>query len=453
MSLKLYNTLSREIEDFKPNSEKEVTLYTCGPTVYNYAHIGNFRAYVFADILKRTLFYNGFNVKHVMNITDIDDKTIRDSIKEGKNLKEFTEFYTEAFYEDRDSLNIMPAGTYTKATDFIPQMVKIIEKLISTGHAYKGEDGSVYFDIRKYKEYGKLSRFKLSDLKENADGRLKKDEYEKENAQDFALWKSWDENDGDVFWETSLGKGRPGWHIECSAMSTATLGDSIDIHTGGIDNMFPHHENEIAQSECATGKHFVNYWLHNAWLLVDNKKMSKSLGNYYSLRDLEKINVSPLGFRYWLLTADYRSPINFTILTLQGAETALNRLQEAYNGLEVEVLGVPDLSYTEEFKSLINNDLSTAQGLALMWKLLKDENVSSSNKKATLLDFDKVFGLGLGNVVAEVEIPDEVVKLAQDREYARSQKDFALSDILRAKIEAHGFTVKDTDKGQKISKI
>lgn len=453
MSLKLYNTLSREIEDFKPNSEKEVTLYTCGPTVYNYAHIGNFRAYVFADILKRALFYNGFNVKHVMNITDIDDKTIRDSIKEGKNLKEFTEFYTEAFYKDRDAVGIIPADMYTKATDFVPQMVSMIEKLLESGHAYKGDDGSVYFNIKKFKEYGALNHITLETLQENASGRMKKDEYDKENVQDFALWKSWDENDGDVFWETSLGKGRPGWHIECSAMSTATLGDSIDIHTGGIDNMFPHHENEIAQSECATGKHFVNYWLHNAWLLVDNKKMSKSLGNYYSLRDLEKINVSPLGFRYWLLTADYRSPINFTILTLQGAEMALKRLQEAYNGLEVEVLGVPDLSYTEEFKSLIDNDLSTAQGLALMWKLLKDENVSSSNKKATLLDFDKVFGLGLGNVVAEVEIPDEVVKLAQDREYARSQKDFALSDILRAKIEAHGFIVKDTDKGQKISKI
>ncbi len=451
MLLKLYNTLSREIEDFKPNSEKEVTLYTCGPTVYNYAHIGNFRAYVFADILKRTLFYNGFNVKHVMNITDIDDKTIRDSIKEGKNLKEFTEFYTKAFYEDRDSLEIMPAGIYTKATDFIPQMVKMIEKLISNGYAYKGEDGSVYFDIRKYKEYGKLSRFKLSDLKENADGRLKKDEYEKENAQDFALWKAWDENDGEVFWETALGKGRPGWHIECSAMSVEELGDSIDIHTGGVDLIFPHHENEIAQSECATGKEFVKYWMHNEHLLVDNKKMSKSLGNYYSLRDLEKINVSPLGFRYWLLTADYRSPINFTIETLQGAETALKRLYEAYN--ELEDGGIADATYTQEFKNYINDDLGTPKALALMWKLLKDENVASATKKATLLDFNKVFGLGIDKEKIEIEIPDEVVKLAQDREYARSQKDFALSDILRAKIEAHGYIVKDTDKGQKISKI
>jgi cysteinyl-tRNA synthetase len=443
--------MSRSLEDFKPLDDKQVTLYTCGPTVYNYAHIGNFRAYVFADILKRTLSYNGFNVKHVMNITDIDDKTIRDSQKEGKSLKEFTEFYTEAFYEDRDTLNILPAGTYTKATDFIPQMVAMIEKLLENGHAYKGEDGSVYFDIHKDEGYGKLSRFKLTDLKENADGRLKKDEYDKENAQDFALWKAWDESDGDVFWETSLGKGRPGWHIECSAMSTHELGETIDIHTGGVDLIFPHHENEIAQSECASGKPFVNYWLHNEHLLVDNKKMSKSLGNYYSLRDLEKIDVSPLGFRYWLLTADYRTPINFTIPTLQGAENALKRLQEAYN--ELPDGGVPDATYTAEFKNLVNNDLSTAQGLALMWKLLKDESIGPAAKKATLLDFDKVFGLGLDKPKAELIIPEEVQKLIEDREYARSQKDFALSDTLRAKIESHGFTVKDTDKGQKISKI
>lgn len=451
MSLKLYNTLSREIEHFNPIDENEVTLYTCGPTVYNYAHIGNFRAYVFADILKRVLFYNGYNVKHVMNITDIDDKTIRDSIKENKSLKEFTEFYTKAFYEDRDSLNIMPAGLYTKATDFIPQMVKMIEKLISNGFAYKGDDGSVYFNIRKFSNYGQLSRFKLSDLKENADGRLKKDEYEKENAQDFALWKSWDDNDGEVFWETSLGKGRPGWHIECSAMSVEELGDRIDIHTGGVDLIFPHHENEIAQSECATGHNFVKYWMHNEHLLVDNKKMSKSLGNYYSLRDLEKINVSPLGFRYWLLTADYRTPINFTILTLQGAENALKRLQEAYNALPDG--GTPDETYTDDFKNCVNDDLGTPKALALMWKLIKDESISSENKKATLLDFDKVFGLGMGSVTKEIDIPEEVKILIQDREYARTQKDWSLADNLRAKIEAYGFTVKDTDKGQKISKI
>lgn len=443
--------MSRKMEDFRPIDEKEVTLYTCGPTVYNYAHIGNFRAYIFADILKRVLLYNDYNVKHVMNLTDIDDKTIRDSIKEGKSLKEFTEFYTDAFYEDRDVLNILPAGKYTKATDYVEEMVVMIEKLLANGHAYKADDGSVYFNIKSFKEYGALTHIELKDLEQNAAGRMKKDEYDKENAQDFALWKIWDENDGDVFWETSLGKGRPGWHIECSAMSTSTLGNSIDIHTGGFDNMFPHHENEIAQSECATGKHFVNYWLHNAWLLVENKKMSKSLGNYYSIRDLEKIGVSPLGFRYWLLTADYRTPINFTILTLQGAETALKRLQEAYN--ELEDGGVPDFTYTEEFKNLVNNDLGTPQGLALMWKLLKDENVSSATKKATLLNFDTVFGLGLDSEKVEIEIPDEVVKLAQDRIYARTQKDFELADILRAKIEAQGFTVKDTDKGQKISKI
>ncbi|MBP6931102.1 MAG: cysteine--tRNA ligase, partial [Candidatus Pacebacteria bacterium] len=294
MPLKLKNTLTKTEEVFEPINKDSVSLYTCGPTVYNYPHIGNYRAYIFGDILKRTLSYLGYNVKHIMNITDIDDKTIRDSIAEGKTLAEFTEFYTQEFYKDIEAIHIVRAEKYTKATDYIDEMVKMIETLIEKGFAYKGDDGSVYFDIAKDTEYGKLSHFTLSDLKENAKGRMSADEYDKENAQDFALWKAWDENDGEVFWETSLGKGRPGWHIECSAMSIAELGDHIDIHTGGVDNMFPHHENEIAQSECATGHQFVKYWMHNEHLMVDGKKMSKSAGNFYTLRDIEKLGITPM---------------------------------------------------------------------------------------------------------------------------------------------------------------
>jgi cysteinyl-tRNA synthetase len=252
--LRFYNTLTKQKEEFKSIKNGEVKFYSCGPTVYNYAHIGNLRSYVFADILKRTLTYAGYEVTHIMNLTDIDDKTIKNSQKEGKSLKDFTEFYTTEFIKDISALNILPPKTFTKATNYIDKMIEIVEDLLKKEIAYKSTDGSVYFDIKKFPNYGTLSNLVLDEQKENAGGRIKTDEYDKENAQDFALWKAYDEADGEVFWETSLGKGRPGWHIECSAMSIANLGAELDIHTGGVDNIFPHHENEIAQSECYTGK-------------------------------------------------------------------------------------------------------------------------------------------------------------------------------------------------------
>ena len=462
MALKLYNTLSREKEIFTPIDPKEVHIYTCGPTVYNYPHIGNYRAYVFGDILKRYLKYAGYNVKHIMNITDIDDKTIRDSIAQHKSLKEFTEFYTEGFYKDRDNLNIVPADLYTKATDYIPEMVEIIEKLLEKGFAYKGEDGSIYFDIKKDKEYGKLSHFKLEDLKDNAQGRLKKDEYEKENAHDFALWKIWDKEDGDVYWDADFSKGlpreseallrgRPGWHIECSAMSIKNLGESFDIHTGGVDNIFPHHENEIAQSECATGKQFVKYWLHNEHLMVDGKKMSKSAGNFYTLRDLIEKGVNPLAFRYWLYTGHYRTKVNFTLEALEGSQTALLKLFEGYKALGDDI-GVANLDYVAKLKESMNDDLNTPQAIALVWELIKDSNISNADKKATLLDFDRVLGLDLEKI-KEDSIPDEVLAIAEEREQARKNKDFQKSDELRTKINSLGYEVKDNTGGFKISKI
>jgi cysteinyl-tRNA synthetase len=452
MALTLFNSLSRQNELFVPLVDMTVGMYSCGPTVYNYPHIGNYRAYITSDILKRYLAYRGYTVRHIMNITDIDDKTIRDSQKEGKSLKEFTEFYTKGFFADRDTLHILPPERYTKATDYIPHMVHMIETLLEKGYAYKTDDGSVYFDIKKDTEYGKLSHFKISDLKENADGRLaKKDEYEKENASDFALWKAWDENDGEVFWETSLGKGRPGWHIECSAMSIDTLGESFDIHTGGVDNIFPHHENEIAQSECATGKPFSKYFIHNEHLMVDGAKMSKSAGNFYTLRDLRERGIDPIAFRMWLMTAHYRTKTNFTLDTVTGSQTALNRLKETLKGYGTTGGTIID-SYKDMFISYMDNDLDTPKALALIWEIVKDSTITPEDKRATILDFDTVFGLGLADVSEEV-IPEEITHLAEEREQARKEKEWQKSDDLRAQIESLGYEVKDTENGPRVSKI
>lgn len=449
--MQFYNTLTRQKETFSPISKKEVLFYSCGPTVYNYPHIGNYRAYIFADTLKRVLLYEGYKVKHIMNLTDIDDKTIRDSQKEGKTLKEFTEFYTEEFYKDTKSLNILPPKKFTKATDYIDEMVDVTEKLIKKGLAYKGEDGSVYFNIKKFEGYGKLSHLFIENQKENASGRIKKDEYGKDDVHDFALWKSWDEKDGDVFWETSLGKGRPGWHIECSAMSMATLGEQIDIHTGGVDNIFPHHDNEIAQSEGTTGKPFAKYWMHNEWVLVDQKKMAKSAKNFYTLRDLIDADIDPVAYRFWLLMANYRTRVNFVWEALEGAEVALKRLYHLYTELGKDV-GKVNAEYKQKFKAFIEDDLDTPRALVVLWDLLKDKTVNNADKKATVLDFDQVLGLGFDNIKEE-KIPEKVKLLILEREKARVDKNFQKSDELRKEINALGYEVKDTTEGQKISKI
>lgn len=450
MPLKFYNTLTRKIEEFTPIKPGEVKMYSCGPTVYNYPHIGNYKAYLLADTLKRVLLYSGFKVKHIMNITDVDDKTIRDSQKENKTLKEFTEFYTKEFYKDVESLNILKPEKFTKATDYIDEMVKIIKNLLDKKIAYKSPDGSIYFDIKQFKDYGKLSGFTLEKLKENASGRTNSDEYEKDNVQDFALWKAWDEKDGNVFWETELGKGRPGWHIECSAMAIKNLGEQLDLHTGGIDNIFPHHENEIAQSESYTGKQFVKYWMHNEWVLIDDKKMSKSLKNVYTLRDITGKGISPIAYRFWLLMANYRTKVNFNWETLEGAETALKRLFRLYNGLG-NAIGKVNPEYQNKFKEYVSDDLDTPKALVLLWDLMKDKTVSNPDKKATILDFDKVLGLGFANLKEE-KIPEEILKLVKEREEARKNKDFKKSDELRNKINSLGYEVKDTPTEQIVSK-
>ncbi|OGI99852.1 cysteine--tRNA ligase [Candidatus Nomurabacteria bacterium RIFCSPLOWO2_02_FULL_40_10] len=464
--IKFYNTLTREKETFSPIKKGEVSFYSCGPTVYNYPHIGNYRAYIFADTLKRVLLYEGYKVKHIVNLTDVDDKTIRDSQKEGKMLKEFTEFYTKEFLKDIKSLNILSPTKFTKATDYINEMMEIIEKLLKKGLAYKSSDNSIYFNIRKFKNYGKLSGLMLEEQKENAAGRIKKDEYDKDNVQDFALWKAWGKADGNVYWDADFGKdlprgskaiirGRPGWHIECSAMSMATLGEQIDIHTGGVDNIFPHHENEIAQSEGATGKPFVKYWMHNEWVLVNQKKMSKSEKNFYTLRDIMDKGINPVAYRFWLLMANYRTRVNFVLEALEGAETALKRLYNLYQRLGANPLaggGKVNQEYQNKFKEFIEDDLDTPRALALLWDVFKDEKISDADKKTTVLDFDKVFGLGFENIEAE-KIPKEVQKLVEEREKTRKNKDFQKSDELRKEINSLGYEVKDTSDEQKVSKI
>lgn len=459
MPIKFYNTLTKKIEEFKPIKPENACIYTCGPTVYNYPHIGNYRAYIFSDILKRFLLYRGYNIKHVMNITDIDDKTIRDSQNQGKKLKEFTSFYTEGFFKDRDKLNIIPADYYPRATDYIKEMLEMIEILIKKGVAYKGEDNSIYFDIKKDKDYGKLSNLDISKLKKNAKGRLNSDEYEKENAFDFALWKVWDSKDGEVFWnpeeilnkETSISKGRPGWHIECSAMSNALLGKTFDIHTGGVDNIFPHHENEIAQSECANEEKFANYFLHNEHLLVDGQKMSKSLANFYTLQDLIDKNIDPIAFRYWVYTSQYGNKTNFTIEGVKSCEVALNRLRDFFLEIKKENTGEISTKYKEKIIKAMDNNLDTPKAITIIWDLTKDPNISKSDKKATLLDFDNIFGFNLNNFEkSKILIPEDVIILAKEREIARKSKEWSKSDELRNKILEKGFEIKDINNGFEI---
>ena len=459
MALTLFNTLKKDKEVFIPIKEGSVGIYSCGPTVYNKVHIGNWRAFVFADLLRRYFDYQGYQVNHIMNITDVDDKTIKTSIEKGQSLKEFTEYYTSLFFTERDLLNILPVTKYTKATDYIKEMLEMIKELTDKGFAYKAKDGSVYFDIRKFKDYGHLSNFKLDELKENADNRLNKDEYEKENAEDFALWKKWNTEDGEIFWnpEEILGakadieKGRPGWHIECSAMSIKNLGTSFDIHTGGVDLIFPHHENEIAQSKCSFGGDFAKYFIHNEHLLVDGQKMSKSLGNFYLLEDLIKMGIDPIAFRMWLYSSNYTTRVNFTLEAVRSTNTALSRLREIVIGLGDEK-GIVSVTYKNKFIEALDNNLESPKALSVLWDLVKAKDVSNQDKLATILDFDKVFGFGLDKIKEE-EIPQEIIKIAEERKIARDSKDWAKSDDLRNKIKNLGYEIKDTGDGYRITKI
>jgi len=450
--IKLYNSKTKDAEEFKPIEAGKVGMYTCGPTVYDYPHIGNARAYVFADLLKRGLLMNGLSVNHVMNITDVDDKTIRDSRVKDKSLKEFTEFYTAEFLKDLDSLNVIPANKFPKATEHIPEMISMIETLIDNDNAYKAEDGSTYFDISSFAKYGELSGVDLSGAQQTQ--RVASDEYEKDNAQDFALWKAYDSDDGDVSWDTTLGKGRPGWHIECSAMSRKYLGGHFDIHTGGIDLIFPHHENEIAQSVCCGGD-FVNYWMHNAHLMVDGKKMSKSLGNFYTLRDLQGKGFSPLAFRYFLLQAHYRTQTNFTLEALEASQNALRNLYHIARSLKAGFLGSMfskiNSDEMNKFISAVNDDLDSPKALATMWDMLKSD-LRPTDKLKTLLAMDNFLGLGIKEAL-EFKVPSEIQKLVNQRDQARKDKNYKESDRNRDEIKNKGYEVLDTKDGPVIEHI
>ncbi len=456
--LKLTNTLSGKKEIFTPVIEntKKIGMYNCGPTVYDYAHIGNLRAYVFADVLRRTLELNEYEVNQVMNITDIghlsgdgddgEDKMTKGLKREGKALTleamyDFAKFYIERFKEDLTELNIKMPQVLPRASDHITENIELIKKLEEKGFIYKTSDG-LYFDTSKDEDYGKLG--KISMKVAESESRIGVNS-EKKSPKDFAVWKF---NDA-LGYQTPWGKGFPGWHIECSAMSMKYLGETFDIHTGGIDHIPVHHNNEIAQSESATGKQYVKFWLHNAFVNIEGGKMAKSEGNFLRLQTLKDKNIAPLSYRYWLLTARYNSPINFSFEGLEGANNAYQKLTNRIQ--EITDIGNPHTAYVEKFEALMNDDLDTPQALALIWEVLADASLSDSDKKATIFAFDKILGLGLDKIV-KTEIPEDILKLAEDREQARKNKDFKKSDELRNEIENFGYTVKDTDTGPKISK-
>ena len=459
MALKFYNTLTRQKEDFSPIDKEEVRMYSCGPTVYYYAHIGNLRAYVFTDVLCRTIRYSGYKLKQVMNITDFghltsdadsgEDKMTKGLLREGKeltleNMRELAEFYTERFKEDLHALNIqMPNGMYF-ASDYIREDVELIKKLEEKGYTYKTSDG-IYFNTSKVPDYGILWGGKR-DWDEK--GARIVENSEKKDQKDFTLWKF----DSKLGYPSPWGNGFPGWHIECSAMGIKFLGEQFDIHTGGIDHIAVHHTNEIAQSEAATGKKpFVRFWLHNDHVGIEGAKMAKSDGNFLRLASITDKGISPLAYRFWLLMANYRTKMNFNWEALEGAETALKRLYGLYLELEGEH-GHVHKEYQNKFKEYIEDDLDTPRALALLWDVMKDENMSAGDKKATILDFDKVLGLGFENLQKEI-IPEEILELAEEREQARKDKNFQKSDELRQEINSLGYEVKDTSTGQKISKI
>jgi cysteinyl-tRNA synthetase len=465
--LRLFNTMTRRKEVFKPIENGRVRMYSCGLTVYDFAHIGNLRAYVFVDLLRRWLEFNGLEVKHVMNVTDVDDKTILGMKREGSSLKEYTQKYIDAFFEDLDTLKIERPHITPKATEHIVEMVKLIEVLEEKGFAYRSDDGSVYYDISKFKNYGKLSKVKVKKLRAGA--RVKVDEYGKERASDFALWKAWDPEDGAVFWQTSLGKGRPGWHIECSAMSMKYLGETLDIHTGGVDNIFPHHENEIAQSEAITGKKFVRYWLHNEHLIIKGERMGKSLKNFYTMRDLVQMGYDPAVVRYLLLSTHYRKQLQFTLEGLDAAESALQRLRDfmerlgevtAANGENVERLIAETRT---NFLKALDDDLDVNTGLATVFNLVREANTLIDEGKldraealriaGLMTEFDSVLRI-LGQITGkrEGELCGAQRELIVRREKARKNKDWKTADAIRRQLKEKGVLLIDTPEGVKWKK-
>jgi cysteinyl-tRNA synthetase len=471
MKLSFLNTMSRKLEEFQPIDQDNVRMYTCGPTVYNYAHIGNFRAYIFEDLLRRVIKLNDYKLTQTMNLTDVDDKTIRDSQVAGMSLNDFTAQYKDAFFKDIDTLKIERAEYYPAATDHIQDMIDMIQGLIEKGFAYQAEDNCVYYSINKFEDYGKLA--KIDRENQRAGARVKSDEYEKESVSDFALWKSYVEADGDVKWDSPWGPGRPGWHIECSAMSKATLGDHFDLHTGGIDNMFPHHEDEIAQSEACNGCKYVNYWLHCAHLQVNGKKMSKSLGNFHTIPELLEKGYSGEEIRWVLIATHYRVGLNFEIdsstlesKSLHEARTSIARLNNFIERVNDKAGNTNSERLTElckkseeKFLHGLNNDLNISEAFAAIFELIRevnkaldsDEQVSKEDIINSMKYFNRI--LDVVNFDKKDDIPQEITDLAHARIQARKDKEWGRADEIRDEITAKGFVVEDSPEGPKIKRI
>lgn len=448
MRLKIYNTLTRKIEKFEPLEEGKVKYYTCGPTVYNYPHIGNFTTYVRQDFLKRLLEHLGYEINHVMNITDIDDKIIK-SLK-GKELKEFTDFYYNYFLEKMDELNIKRPTKIVRVTDAINEIIELIKVLEEKGYAYETEDG-VYFDISKFKDYGKLSKISLENLKHGA--RVNQDEYDKEEFGDFALWKKAtpEELELGVYWDSPWGKGRPGWHIECSAIALNYLGETIDIHSGGVDLIFPHHENEIAQSEAATGKEFCRYWVHMGHIFVNGKKMSKSLGNFITLENLREKGIHLMVYRMWVLSGHYRSIINYTDETIKQMEKNLMNILLFLDKIKDKNDG-SEIIDVEEFKNRVLeelcDDLNTPNAFAKIYEFIdevKKKDVKNGKEiYEVFIDLDRIFGLNLEKLLKEIkEIPEQILAKADLRKKFRMEKKYKEADEIREEIQKQGYFIED----------
>jgi len=458
--LKLYNTLTNRVEEFHPLDEGRVRLYVCGPTVHDYAHIGNFRTFLFADLLRRYLRYKGYRLHHVMNITDVEDRIIKKAGEAGVGLREYTTRYIDYFFEDFDALGAERPEEILRATDYIDEMVMVIKRLNAAGHTYQS-DGSTYFRIATFPDYGKLSKINFEGNIAGASERVDADDYDKQDARDFVLWKA--AKPGEPFWTTALGEGRPGWHIECSAMSMKALGETFDIHAGGIDLVFPHHENEIAQSEGATGKPFVRYWLHAEFLMVEGEKMSKRKGNFFTFRDLIEQGFSPRAIRYLLLSAPHHKQFNFTLEGLRGAESTVARLQDFRQRL-AEVKGeagqapaLMDLITRSQvrFEAALDDDLNTAEALAAIHDFVHEVNIALARGKVKTDDqvallaligrFDSVFNI-FGEAQTEL-LDSEIQALIEERQAARAAKNFARSDEIRHLLSERGIILEDTKDG------
>jgi cysteinyl-tRNA synthetase len=471
MALKLFNTLSHAVEEFVPldPSGKHAGMYCCGPTVYDFAHIGNWRTFVFGDLVRRYLECKGYAVHHVMNITDVDDKIIKRVRENHTSLREFTGKFEAAFFEDLKTLGCRPPHETPRATEHIQDIISLVEKLMAHGLAYRAADGSVYFSIEKYRggggQYGQLVKLNFEEMR--VGDRVASDEYEKESVADFALWKARVPEDGDVFWPSPWGEGRPGWHIECSAMSMKLLGPSFDLHLGGEDLMFPHHEDEIAQSEGAgvqlPGKHFVKYWLHGAFLLVEGKKMSKSLGNFFTLRDLLARGFTGREIRFLLLQSHYRETFNFTLDGLQGARVSLTRIDECLNKLR-ELAGNTkadaDSALLARFYKALDEDLNVAGAWGVVFDWVRDTNrrlaesslapAAAASALAAWERLDSVLGVG---APAGVTVPVEISAMVEARQAARKAKDFKRADALRDELKAKGWVIEDTAKGARAKRL